>query len=194
MFLLPPVQTRQRRLPVRRVGDDDQRHFRPGFRRGGAGARRRYTRPFALHPAEVRGPGRVAKPGRLILRRELQQVVQRSGEQIHVRVRIAHGRETLRYGEHSEVRRFRIRRLVPEKRRGYARIGQRPNGISRAGGPILRILVVVEEDAVPLFLPPFRAGEGGRAPLHRARKSQSSPPHLSESPARVDAHVHVHTA
>ena len=83
---------------------------------------------------------------------------------------------------------------MPVKRRGDAGVGERAHRIGRAGRAILRVLVVVEEDAVPLLLPPFRAGDGGRAPLDRSRQSQRRATHLGEGPSRMNPHIDVHAA
>ena len=87
-----------------------------------------------------------------------------------------------------------VRHLVPGERRRHARVGQRAHRVRRAGGAVLRVLVVVEEHAVALLLPPLRGGERRRAPLDLARERQRRAAHLGEGPARLDAHVDVHAA
>ena len=137
------------------------------------GARRRDARRFALHLAKVRRPGRVAETRGFVLGRELEQFFERARRGVHVRVRIADLREALRNREHGEVGRIAVGDLVPVKRRGHARVGKRAHRIRRARGAILGVLVVVEEHAVALFLPPFRSGERRRAPLDRARQARA---------------------
>ena len=87
-----------------------------------------------------------------------------------------------------------IGNLVPLERRRYARVGERPHRVGRAGRAVLGVLVVVEEDAVPLLLPPFRRRQRRRASLDLARERQRGAAHLGERPARLDAHVDVHAA
>ncbi len=94
--------------------------------------------------------------------------------------------------QHSEIRRIAIRHLVPVERRRDPRIRQRPHRIRRARRPILRILVVVQEHAVPFLLPPLRARDRRSPPLHRPRERQRRPPHLCERPPRLDPYIHVH--
>ena len=48
---------------------------------------------------------------------------------------------------------------------GDARVGQRPDRVRRGHRPILGVLVVVEEDAVALLLPPLRGRRAGQPPL-----------------------------
>src|SRR5688572_9448073 len=45
-----------------------------------------------------------------------------------------------------------------------------------------------------LLLPPFRAGQGGHAPLDSPRERKRRAPHLRECPALFDPHVDVHAA
>ena len=79
MFAFPPFETRERRLLIRRVRHDNQRHLRPRrfgprFTRCHFGAGGRHTRRFALHLAKVGRPGRIAEPFRFIPGRELEQL------------------------------------------------------------------------------------------------------------------------
>src|SRR5207249_7847221 len=59
---------------------------------------------------------------------------------------------------------------------------------------VLGVLVVVEEAAVALLLPPLAARALGRPPLHLARERQRRAPHLVEAPAALEADVDVHAA
>src|SRR5207302_11276652 len=65
--------------------------------------------------------------------------------------------------------------------------------ICRAGGSVLRVLVIVEKNAVTLFLPPFRTGQRGSTALHRARQRDGRAPHLRKTPARLDADIDVNS-
>ena len=61
------------------------------------------------------------------------------------------------------------------ERRRDARVGQRPHRIGRAGRAVLGVLVVVEEDAVALLLPPLRGRERrARAARSRARSASAA--------------------
>ena len=93
-----------------------------------------------------------------------------------------------------EVGRLAVGHLVPGERRRHARVGQRPHRVGRAGRAVLGVLVVVEEHAVALLLPPLRGRERGRAALDLARQRERGAAHLGERPARLDAHVDVHAA
>ena len=59
---------------------------------------------------------------------------------------------------------------------------------------ILRVLVVVEKDAVALFFPPFARRETGRPALDLAGQGQRGPADVIERPARFDPYVDVQTA
>ena len=80
-----------------------------------------------------------------------------------------------------EVGRIAVVDLVPGQRRRDARVGRRPHRVGAGDGAVLRVLVVVEEHAVALFLPPLAGGERRRAPLDLARKRQRGAPHLVEA-------------
>ena len=84
--------------------------------------------------------------------------------------------------------------LVPGERRRDARVGCRPHRVGAGDGAVLGVLVVVEEDAVALFLPPLARRQRRRAPLDLARERQRGAAHLGERPAPLDAHVDVHAA
>src|SRR6516225_7319023 len=75
-------------------------------------------------------------------------------------------------------------------------IDTRASGAGRTdqAGPVLGVLVVVEEDPMAFLLPPFAAREVGRAPFHLTREGQRRASHLLETPAPLDTHVDVHTA
>ena len=107
-------------------------------------------------------------------------------------MRVAGAGESVRDGRERERLRLDQRDLVPGKRRRYARIRRRAHGICRGDRPVLRVLVVVDEHAVPLLLPPLAGGEGRRAPLHLPREGQGRRANFLEHPAPLDANVHVH--
>src|SRR5437867_6968135 len=115
----------------------------------------------------MRRPGRVAETRRLVFCRELEQPFQRTWLGVDAGLRIAELREALRNREYGEVGWVAVGHLMPAKRRGHPGVGGRAHGIRRARSAILRVLVVVEEDSVTLFLPPLRSGQRGRAPFDR---------------------------
>src|SRR5437588_10664193 len=77
--------------------------------------------------------------------------------------------------------------LVPGDRRRDARVDGRPYRVRARDGAVLRVLVVVDEDAVALLLPPLARRERRCAPLDLAREGQRGTPHLAERPAALDA-------
>ena len=109
-------------------------------------------------------------------------------------MRIAEFREALRNCEDGEVGWLAVGDLMPVKRCGHAGVRKRAHGIRGACRAILRILVVVEEHAVTLFLPPLRAGQTGRAPLDCTRQRERRATYLAEGPALFDPYIHVHPA
>src|SRR6266550_8873060 len=88
----------------------------------------------------------------------------------------------------------RSRRSRPILKARHARVGRGPHRPGRGYGPVLGVLVVVEEDPTAFLLPPFAAREVGRAPFHLTREGQRRASHLLETPAPLDTHVDVHTA
>ncbi len=125
------------------------------------------------------GQGASPRPAASSLAASSSSFSSEPGRVVHAGVRIADLREALRNREHRKVGRIAIRDLVPVKRRGNARVGQRPHRICGTGGPVLRVLVVVEEHAVALLFPPFRTGQCGHAPLDCARQSNGRAAHLA---------------
>ena len=107
---------------------------------------------------------------------------------------IADRPEALRHGREREVGGVCCVHLVPRERRRYARVRGRPHRIGRSDGAVLGVLVVIDEHAVALFLPPLAGGELRGAPLDLARQRQRRPAHFAETPAPLDAHQHVQTA
>src|SRR5690606_28458033 len=60
--------------------------------------------------------------------------------------------------------------------------------------PVARVLVVVEEDAVALFLPPLARGDLRRAALDLAGEREGGASDLIERPSRGDADPDVDAA
>ena len=203
MLRFPPLEPRERRLLVRRVRDGDERHLRlPRSRRfllcralrHSLRARRRDASTLAIHLLKVWRPGRVAKSGRFVACRELEQRVEGTDGLVHPREWICGRGKSSRHRQHREVRRLAVRDLVPAQRCGHTRVRQRTHGVCGARRAVLRVLVVVEKDAAALLLPPLRRRDGRCPTFHLARERQRRSTHLGERPAVLDAHVHVHAA
>ena len=143
----------------------------------------------------VRRPRRVALTLALLARRQLEQAVERARD--------------ARRCPHADRRRAANRAgiVASVKSPGsHASTSSQASGAdTRASGvgrteyargdrAVLRVLVVVEEHAVALFLPPLARRERRRAPLDLARQRQRGAAHLVERPAPLDAHVDVHAA
>src|SRR5205823_14303979 len=131
MFAFPPFQGREGGVFVGRVRHDTEWHL---------SARRGYARSFTLHLAKVRRPWRVAEACGYVFGREFEQRVERTCRGIHFCVRVPDVREALRNREYGEVGWFAAGDFMPVQRRADTGIGQRAHGISRARGPILRVL------------------------------------------------------
>ena len=162
-------------LPVRRfigrIRNRDQRHLYAWLLRCGFFAREGATRgAFAFHLAKVRRPGRVAETGGFIFVGEFQQC-SRANRATHPSSACGSPIFAKRSGTVKSVKSAGSQSGTSSqcKRSRNAGIWQRAHRICRAGGAVLRVLVVVEEDAMALLLPPFRTGQSGRAPLDRAR-------------------------
>ena len=84
-----------------------------------------------------------------------------------------------------EVAELGVGHLVPGQRRGDRGVGHRPHRVGGRHGAVLGVLVVVDEDAVALLLPPLAGGDVGRAPLDLAGHGQGGAAHLGEAPARA---------
>ena len=167
----------ERRRPVRRLD-------RPG---GLAALRRRDARRLAVLLRVVRRPGRVAEPLRFLRGRELEQRRRASRRTSSIPADgVAALGEPRRRGRERERGRIAVRDLVPGERHRDARVGRRPHRLRRGDRAVLRVLVVVEEDAVALLLPPLAGREvGARAARPRARaRAPRAAPGRSSSAAR----------
>ena len=80
------------------------------------------------------------------------------------------------------------------ERRRDPRVRERPDRVRRGDRPVLRVLVVVEEHAVALLLPPLRGGDRRRPPLDVARDREGGPANLRVRPLPLDADVDVDAA
>src|SRR3990170_2298840 len=102
--------------------------------------------------------------------------------------------EAARHRGEREIRGIAIRHFLPGQRGGHARLWRRTDRIGRSDGAVLRVLVVVDEYAVALLLPPLAGGELGRAALDLARERERGAAHVVEFPARLDAHGDMQSA
>src|SRR5580700_3790045 len=109
-------------------------------------------------------------------------------------MRIANSREARGHSEDGEAGRVAVRDLTPIEGCGNASVRERADRVGRAGGAILGVLVVVEEDAVPLLFPPLGTGDVRPAAFDGARERHSSAPHFGEGTLGLDADVDVHAA
>ena len=165
---------RRRPSPLLR-GLDPRRLVRLASRTGAATEHRRTPRPRAAPtapgavPAELRG---VVDPG----------------------PRVAVAFEPLRDRPDRERVRPAARHLTPGERRRHAAVRGRPHRVRRRNGSVLRVLVVVEEHAVPLLLPPLARREVRFPPFDLARERDRRTPDLRERPPSLDPRVDVHAA
>src|SRR6476469_5920855 len=103
-------------------------------------------------------------------------------------------RETRGHGLEREIGGVAVLDLFPRQRCGDARVGPGPHRIGAGDRPVLRILVVVEEHAVALLLPPFARRELRRTAFHLARKGERRASHDAEGPALLNPYVDVNAA
>ena len=142
----------------------------------------------------VRRPRCVALPLCLVPVAQLQQRVERADRRLDTRSRVADRGKARRYRVDREGLGLDGRHLVPGQWGGDPRVRQRPHGIGGRHGAVLGVLVVVEEDPVPLLLPPLGRGEIRHTPLHVPREGERRPADLRERPARLDPDVDVDAA
>ncbi len=113
---------------------------------------------------------------------------------VDVAMPIAHLLESGWHCHKSEVSGIGGVDLFPRERRRYAGIRFRPHRVGRRHGAVLRVLVVVDEDAVTLFLPPFTGGNGRRPPLDLACQGDRGTADFRERPPGLDPHIHMDAA
>src|SRR5436190_12908647 len=104
----------------------------------------------------MRRPGCVAHARRLVLGGELEQFSEGACARVDGRMRVAEVAKPAGHGGYCEIRGLAVGHLVPGERRRNARVRGGTHGIRGAGRSILGVLVVVDEYAMTLFLPPFR--------------------------------------
>ena len=96
-----------------------------------------------------------------------------------------------RHGVYAERRGVDVIELGPVKRTGDAGVGHGTHGVSGGDRPVAGVLVVVDEDADSLFLPPLACSAAGHSPLDLARERQCRAADFLEAALRAYAHVHV---
>ena len=155
-----------------------------------------------LHPLrlplllrEVRRPGRISQPLRLVPRRQIQQRLQRVRYRVDPRPHVTQLGEPRRNRGDGEVRRIHRLQLVPGDRAAHPALGIGPHRVDRGDGPIAGVLVVVDEHpGPPLLLPPLAGRVLGQPALHLPRQGQRRTPDLEEVPRWLDADVDVDPA
>jgi hypothetical protein len=140
---------------------------------------------------EVRRPRRVAQAPGLVAVGERVQRVEPPSVLVDVGGRIAERPQPLGHGVEPQLARVDVGHLVPGDRARDARIGRRAHRVGRGDRAVARVLVVVDEHAVALLLPPLARRER-RAPLDLAGQGQRGAAHLGERPRGLDPDVDVH--
>jgi hypothetical protein len=196
MLRLPTLQPLERLGFVLRAPDLDHR-FRRCATPGASGAfrsRRLHPRWLAILLLIVRWPRRIAEPRGLLSRGQLEECIEGAGVLVDGSVHVAETREASGHRAQREV--FRPSRIefVPRHGRRDARVDLRADRVRTRHGPILRVLVVIEKDAVPFFLPPLARRDRRRAPLDLAREREGRASNLRKLPSPFDPHVHMDAA
>ncbi len=107
---------------------------------------------------------------------------------------VAEGGEARGHGEDGEVGGVAGEDFVPVERGADAGVGEWADGVGGGCGAVLGVLVVVEEDAVALLLPPLAGGERRGAAFDFAGEREGGAADFGEAPVRVDADVDVDAA
>src|SRR6185295_332495 len=99
---------------------------------------------------------------------------------VDTRVPVAESSEAFGHRRQSEIGGLAAGYLIPGERRRHAGVVSGSHGVGGGHRAVLGVLVVVDEHAVPLFLPPLAGRDGWRAPLDLARERQRGAAHLGE--------------
>src|SRR5581483_8596295 len=167
----PTLQALQRVLLAARASDLDQGPLPPG---------RSHTNGLGVSSSVMRRPRCIAHSLAL---EKLQQAGDRARMIIDPGMHIAELLEARRYRSQREIRRIAVLDLIPGERRRDAGIRRWPHRIRSGHGAIFGVLVVIDENALALLLPPFAAGEPRGAILHLASQSERTAAHFVEAPA-----------
>ena len=160
---------------------------------GHAAARGLHARRLAGLLRVVRRPWGVALAFDLVALHQLEERLERDAPCDRCPLRGRRSGEALRDGLTVNSS-SSVGQLVPGHRRADRARREWPHRVDRGHRLVLRVLVVVEEHAVPFLLPPL-AGRHRRRRLSTSRaRCQRRAPHFGERPARLDAHVDVNAA
>src|SRR5919108_276702 len=141
------------------------------------------ARPDALGLAarlrEVGRPRGVAEALLLVAPGELEQLVEGAGLVVDVGRGIADCAQAVGHGVEPQVARLHVGHLVPAHGARHARVRRGAHGVAGGDRAVAGVLVVVDEHAVALLLPPLARGEGGRPALDLPRERQRGEPDLA---------------
>src|SRR5215472_10602432 len=126
-----------------------------------------------------------------MLNGEGQQRFQRADRLVHALPRIADLGEPGRHRVDGERLRLAASNLGPGQRRGHPRVAGGADRIRRRHRAVLGVLVVVNEHAMQLLLPPLRGGQLGRPPLDLPGQRHGGAADLGETPVPLDSRVDV---
>src|SRR4029453_13889132 len=197
MTRLPALEPRERVVLLARPADLDERlralAARAGRRPTGALPARRGPphRPPRLLGV-VRRPGRIAEPVGFLLAGELEQCGERARMLVDRGVAVPELRDACGHRPQGEILRLARRELVPRDWRRDARVRSGPDRVRARDRAILGVLVVVDEHAVTLLLPPPARRDAWRAALDLARQGEGCAADVHEGPAALETDVDVH--
>src|SRR6478672_11850647 len=100
----------------------------------------------------------------------------------------------LRHGHQVEILWLAFTDFVPAQRRRHPGIRLRPDRVRAGDRAVLCILVVVEEHAVPFFLPPFAGGERGSTTFNFTSEGESGAANFSKDPPALESRIHMNAA
>src|SRR5215216_5278137 len=171
----------------------------PGSRTGPERTRaralaRRFLRARRLHPLwlaghlrELRRVGRFGDALLLVALDPLEELAEVAYGLVDPRLDVTELREALRHRPQREVLDLDVRQLVPRHRRRDRGVRPRPHRVRRRDRPVPRVLVVVDEDAASaLLLPPRRRDLLRQAALDLTREGERAAAHFRKAPIRLD--------
>lgn len=197
MPLFPARKSGEGLVSIGRLRDHDQRHLDPPWRSLCGRlfcAGRCHAGGFALAPPEMRWPGSIAEAFGFVPGGKFEEGLERSGGGVHGSMRITDFCKAAGHGEHREVGGIAIRDFVPGERCGNARVRDGAHRVGGSRSPVLGVLVVIEENTVAFFFPPFGGGQCGQTALDCAGQGKSGTANIGEGPARVKANIDMHSS
>ena len=129
-----------------------------------------------------------------LLLEQLEQRLERARLRIDPRMPIAQSLEPCGHRRQREIARLAVGDFGPVERCRHRGFRRRAHRVGRCDGAVLGVLVVVDEHAVALLLPPLARRELRRATLDVAGERERRAAHLIERPALRDAHIDVHAS